>query len=115
MGGVDKDLLPYRGKRLVEHALQNIIPRSTRSLSAQIATSMTTRLWAIRSLLTTAAILIARSPVLRNEKEQKNGPLWRFCSRDTFYRADSWPAFLTMITDAGTGRVFVSAALERKA
>ena len=33
--------------------------------------------------------LLRRIVVLRNDKDQKNGPLWRFRSSNTFYRADS--------------------------
>ena len=34
-------------------------------------------------------VLLRRIAGLRNEKERKNGPLWCFCSRNTFYRTDS--------------------------
>ncbi len=35
--------------------------------------------------------LLRRIVGLRNEKDRKNGPLWSFRSRHTFYRADSQP------------------------
>jgi len=34
-------------------------------------------------------VLLRRIVALRNEKERKNGPLWCFCSRNIFCRADS--------------------------
>ena len=33
--------------------------------------------------------LLRRIVGLRNDKDRRNGPLWRFRSRNTFYRADS--------------------------